>query len=562
MAEWSWHEFLEWLDGCCCRGELPAGSCVWGVVVAAFPGAVTVRLDTGQAVRASLAPGAFPRPGQRMQVCRDGAHHTDRRTMHQPRRPTHTEDDAGVFPQTASYDSPQRLALDHVPTVAPDGTFLGGGSVPSLPVMTLDDGQLHPLGANAVNHLERWVEWLEQVSSTSTPPDLTGLGIRSQRAWTVVTDPAVAIHEQLLLSGGSDVVQYALKRQNFDGSESSTPLTVSAPWRIYKTRLMTQGDIVTDYRLREKWERLGPTMNDPDGPNALWRRERAILMMHPHGWEVIDEAPYNFTRLSISGVDKTRAQWEADGTPPNPTDPALGLPFFRTIQQASWLVDAPLPPQTPVPSREGPRFRAPGVTIFPPPGNTAAYTTDHARLEEGARLLAGGQELTGGSWAALCGPVNAQGVPEVWVLHTADDTDAPITLVRPGGGGSLPRDRFEREILRVQVGTFRRFHPSGTLTHSWPPHWALCECGAGVITFSFNPFDPPTLRAVGLYDPWRDSRGGLPPEGSTDPAWWWWEKRPKQRPKVLPPDAPVAPLRLALMDVFLGAGPTNPGGSS
>lgn len=113
MAEWTWHEFLEWLDGCCCRGELPEGSCVGGLVLTAYPGEVIVRLDTARVVRAVLSPGSLPRPGQRVQVCADGVHFVDRRTAHHPRRPTSDVGDAFI-PTSPSFDSPQ-FALGHTP---------------------------------------------------------------------------------------------------------------------------------------------------------------------------------------------------------------------------------------------------------------------------------------------------------------------------------------------------------------------------------------------------------------------------------------------------------------
>lgn len=162
MAEWTWHEFLDWLDGCCCRQELPPGSCVEGIVVAAHAGAVTVRLDTGQAVRGQLTPGSFPRPGARVRVCFDGVHHVDQRTMHQPRRPSFTPDDAPDVPRV-------KLATMH----ALDALLLSPHTRPPLPHAPLWDrgagvtGPLYPSETTGQEHPPRVLLG----TPGTTPPD-------------------------------------------------------------------------------------------------------------------------------------------------------------------------------------------------------------------------------------------------------------------------------------------------------------------------------------------------------------------------------------------------------
>ncbi|MFC6662985.1 hypothetical protein [Deinococcus multiflagellatus] len=210
----------------------------------------------------------------------------------------------------------------------------------------------------------------------------------------------------------------------------------------------------------------------------------------------------------------------AAGNPPNPQDPNHPDTPWRTIQVSDVLVDAPSAPPIPYPSRQGPRFVAPGVTVWGSPNRP--YTDNHALLEDGARLEAHGHTFETGSWAALCGPVNAQGVPEVWVLHHAA-FGRSVALITPAGVTRLPLLDFELDVLRTSPDTFREFHPSGTLTHTWPPHWALCDCGAGLAPYS------PRGRCAGW--PWGTRTAGCAPwSGMTPGATPGRVSRPKAAP--------------------------------
>lgn len=168
-------------------------------------------------------------------------------------------------------------------------------------------------------------------------------------------------------------------------------------------------------------------------------------------------------------------------------------------------------------------------------------TTSPASLT-GATLTAFGHTFQGGTWAAL------RDLPEtredgtvdwdrVLVLHASDTT---VTAVRQDGTArSLPRARFEEEVLRVAAGSFRAFSAVGTLNNTWPPQWAWCECGD-------------ETRAVTVHEVWRDSQKARPQEDAQPPPGpdhWYWPGRPARPPRALPASAPAAPLGLTLADV-------------
>ncbi|MBZ9715483.1 hypothetical protein [Deinococcus multiflagellatus] len=516
--------------------------------------------------------------------CKDGQHDPGkgapvRPQVHgrpRPARAPQEPEDAPFAPVAPpSFDSPQRPAPGHLPGVDAFGAFVGTGSLTDLPVLTLDDGTLRMLRPCVVNHVERWAEFLPDPVIDDQPPDLKPLGIRSDYAWADKNDPRVTIVDRQTTSGGLLTARHDLTRVYFDGREEVTPITLSAPFTIYKARVRVPGvdypeptpDIpahtITEYRLREAWFRVGENQDAPDGPDALWRRRVQVYAVDPQG----PLGRRGFVLEERVLPDRTRREWERLETPPNPQDPNHPETPWRTIQVSDVLVDAPSAPPIPYPTRVGPRFTAPGVTVWGSPGRP--YTDNHALLEDGARLEAHGHTFETGSWAALCGPTNAQGVPEVWVLHHAA-FGRSVALITRAGVTRLPLLDFELDVLRTSPDTFREFHPSGTLTHTWPPHWALCDCGAGLAPLfargevrglAVGDADG-GLRAVVRFDPWRDTRAGEPPEGSTEPPFWWWKRRPKRRPTKPPVDPPVPPLPLTLADVFAGGGPPDPGGGS
>ncbi|WP_217612440.1 hypothetical protein, partial [Deinococcus sp. GbtcB9] len=67
---------------------------------------------------------SYPRPGARARVCFDGVQHVDQRTLHQPRRPSYTPDDAPDVPRPPTCGTGQRptdIGMPHAPQTGPDG---------------------------------------------------------------------------------------------------------------------------------------------------------------------------------------------------------------------------------------------------------------------------------------------------------------------------------------------------------------------------------------------------------------------------------------------------------
>ncbi|MFC6660109.1 hypothetical protein [Deinococcus multiflagellatus] len=77
-----------------------------------------------------------------------------------PAPPRAPDESPFVPPPPPSFDSPQRPAPGHLPGVDAFGAFTGTGTLTDRPVLTLDDGSLRPLQTCAVNHVERWAEYL------------------------------------------------------------------------------------------------------------------------------------------------------------------------------------------------------------------------------------------------------------------------------------------------------------------------------------------------------------------------------------------------------------------
>lgn len=204
------------------------------------------------------------------------------------------------------------------------------------------------------------------------------------------------------------------------------------------------------------------------------------------------------------------------------------------------LVDAP-PPPPPLPDMRW--TGAGGRVTVKGPRTSSPQWLEASDGRPNATLTAFGHEFTGGSWAAIrdAPTRNEQGEVTDWdrvlVLHASADT---VTAVRMDGSTeSIPREQFEREVLRVGAGEFLGFSPVGTLFHSWPHDWAWCVCKTDT-------------RAVTLHEAWRDSQvvrpklDASPPPG---PDHWYWKARPRKRPRKLPAAAPHAPLRLTLADI-------------
>ncbi|MFC6660110.1 hypothetical protein [Deinococcus multiflagellatus] len=267
-------------------------------------------------------------------------------------------------------------------------------------------------------------------------------------------------------SGGLLTARHDLTRVYFDGREEVTPITLSAPFTIYKARVRVPGvdypeptpDIpahtITEYRLREAWFRVGEDLEAPDGPDALWRRRVQVYAVDPL-------APLGGlvsccrSCSCLTAPARNGSSWKPP-EPPGPQPPGHALAHHPGQRRAGGRPQCPAYSLSRPP---GPRFVAPGVTVWGSPNRP--YTDNHALLEDGARLEAHGHTFETGSWAALCGPVNAQGVPEVWVLHHAA-FGRSVALITPAGVTRLPLLDFELDVLRTAPDTFREFHPSGT----------------------------------------------------------------------------------------------------
>ncbi|WP_027459259.1 hypothetical protein [Deinococcus murrayi] len=214
-----------------------------------------------------------------------------------------------------------------------------------------------------------------------------------------------------------------------------------------------------------------------------------------------------------------------------------GLPLaeaatvLRDIERTAWG-------QRPMPT--GPSFRAWGGAVrVDGPRQAALGRLDGGEGEPAATLTAFGHTFRGGTWAALRDTplVREDGTMDwerVIVLHASKTT---VTAVRPDGSrAAIPREQFEREILRVSPGAFVGFNSVGTLFNTWPPQWAWCDCQG-------------ETRAIAAHDPWRDSyKRGEAPDAPKRPTHWNWTGRPGRRPQK-PPPVPAAPLGLTLADV-------------
>lgn len=414
-------------------------------------------------------------------------------------------DEEVLVPPPPAYDSPQRpggWGENHFPELDAGGRFAGNGGGGYEDVMVLDNGELRPLGSGSVvDHAARTVSTLDfgavVYGRTVALPLLTDTQL--------IKDGAVVFWKQYHKNGipyGGEAVSgtgtLRIAARPYD--PSLPPIITEQPFSAITN--------VPYIRLTGDYAR-----------HIGYEAEGGVLYARYNGFDGVER--YRITQPSYTYPYNGRSDYLADiGSPRGGSQRALPeMPF-------SW--------------------RSPDSQVQ----ISAGWRYDHALLDgedEPVTLMAYGVTLWGGSWAAMCGPTNEEGEPEAWVLHEEGGT---ITRVTPDGASEqMPREQFEKEVLRVAPGRFQRFSAVGTLCNSWPPQWGLCECGEE---------DLAEVRAVGLHDPWRDSIKAKRPPNAQAPEWWYWPGRPKRRPRVLPASAPRAPLGLALADVFRA---TRGGGS-
>lgn len=477
MAEWTWHEFLEWLDGCCCRQELPPASCVAGLVVAAHPGAVTVRLDTGQAVRASLAPGSFPRPGTRVQVCPDGVHHVDQRTLHQPRRPTFTPDDAPVIPPPGWYGTGQRpsnFGTPHVPSNGPDGRPLArtGDQDSAQGAFTLDDGTLRALAEPySVDHQARVIRPAEEIAgvqetATSAPGEYLAVGTP---IWTFISglnwialppsDFRSSTFERRYSIRTNRVIPYAT------GVETSGTRTVT---RSNQARL-----IALRYQDQEMRSNSIPPVQPIELRFEAFRGSTGEVSFSLVG--LVNRgvgAPDEEHRLALgSWVVPIRTGQFLGG----PRDEEIAYPFApnqiytlpnggRTRSVPIQLVWAPFETGAALdllPVTE--RWRGPDgeVTVQGRP------TMDHARLTSADTLTCPAGSWTGpGTWAAYR---RAGGGTVLLIEHAEQVTRVDLPVDGPPATQSVTLAAFTSGL---GITPWLGFGRAGPLHNTWPPHEA------------------------------------------------------------------------------------------
>lgn len=554
MAEWTWQEFLEWLDGCCCRQELPPGSCVEGLVVAAHPGVVTVRLYTGQAVRAILAPGSFPRPGTRVQVCPDGVRHVDQRTLHQPRRPTFTPDDTPFIPAVPGWDSPQRpgdWGALYAPRTDQD-TFTHDpltpqpappSAAPPFPFITTSfqtaDGHTHPITANrrtlTPTRAARWTDtrtliqpgsdgatyrsWLDSTHPTERLA-AEGFGTWLPSVNTTHPDPQIVntfglfrtppLYGRLGLNGiDSGPGVPTVHVQGVNRQQIGLDVTQTTTEQVIHSHLTVTGDLTTDVLASGPPRRTGGTRVRYDvaidGVTATLRIAGSQ--------EPVPRGEYRALTLWASVPALARptpdfpeqAYWVqlGDWLPPipgrdyPPPEHLLGgLPFAQEL--AFGTLDPPADP-LPLPDE-------PPTWVSPDGAATATIRTGPSGPVR--TLTASGVTLTGGTWAAVATPHGPA------YLHEQEGT---VTRVDVNGTVSrCSRTQFETDVLRVPAGDFQAFSPTGQGAHDWPPDWAWVTLNGG------------RAAAVTAWHPWRD----LPlPD---------WPGRPRRRPPDTAPTPPGA----------------------
>lgn len=457
------------------------------------------------------------------------------RTILPPRLP----DETPFIPTPASFDSPQlpgAWGTPHQPEVAAGGVFGGSGGGQQQAVMVHDDGTLRAVNATRVDHQTREVMTVN-VSANQTDlsgaPDPGDYGVPSTYAVLGVNqDPRVQPYNQGFLTAG--VVTRTWLQQTIpypDGPVTDTSVSASVPGAVATGMVARPGpaglEVGTVYWRDVYWELRAGAAGDPD---SLWERDAHIRV------NLTDDVG-NWLRLQRTPTISTRAGFTVLGEPVQPNDlDEDGNRIPRESHRSgrlTWTVPGGTNAPATYPDDPGAdRWVSPDgrVRVAGP------VTSDHADLEPGGTLTAYGATFTAGTWAALCGPPDADGHPEAWIVHEAGGT---VTLITPDGQvQTTTRAEFETQVLRVPAGSLKRWAGVGHLSNSWPPHWAVADVG----NLGY--------RAVILHDPWRDSRAAPPPPASTDPPEWSWPARPRRRPTTLPLTAPGALLGLTLADVF------------
>lgn len=490
MAEWTWAEFLEWLDGCCCRQELPPGSCVEGIVVAAHAGAVTVRLDTGQAVRGQLTAGSYPRPGARVRVCFDGVHHVDQRTLHQPRRPSFTPDDAPDVPRPPTFGTGQRpsdFGMPHVPQTGPDGhpvpqttyadsftrVTLDSGEIRRLDVPTLADHQARVLHLATVitgdavirdqapgelltvnarwweYALQRGDQWEVELSNQMAG-SLIGrrFGILRDRTLSYATGEETGTPDTRTRANGSTLVRF------FWRPDASSPLQEPALLRLRAQRVQQTAPL-SGTRLEYAIQGLVTV-----GPTQDWR----AVIINQNWYPPVDPDATNEADAWPFALHELRDLPVHSGVPGDPVVYAYSDPL--TFVYATDGVSEPTLPQP-----TGPRWLSPDgrVRIEGP------LTTDHAHLSALDTLHVGDSvSIPGpGSWAAYRGAhgqtvllIEAGGQVTRVDLPPADPPGQPPTVQAVSLATWLA-------ALQIPALAWAGFARSGPLFSNWPPHEAL-----------------------------------------------------------------------------------------
>lgn len=462
-------------------------------------------------------------------------------------------DEPFILPIPA-WDTPQRPTPENLPRTDGKGTFLSDRPVGDAPVegpgglITLDSGaQVALPAASSIDHLARTVTGrsYSDVIEPGYSPDAVvfePLGRALERAAqpespykvrTLAephTDTAIWLNNIVQdRSGGQMTTTVRQIVQRFEGQRTEDVLEeikVTGTIWTAKTELRTPNKAYAalEYKFINEWvEKPTTDPNLSDDQKPVQREQRLMALYHSS--EKTPDENFWFTDQwiqvapgIISQEVKTRGQWKAegwDGVSLTTESKFTGPLEYQKFPQAT---AHPVPP-------DGVRFRATGVTV------TGAARDNPADLT-GGTLSAYGHSLSGGSWAALRDnpvqkPDGTWDFSPLIVLHESGDT---VTAVRADGSReTCTRAVFEREVLRVPVGSFQRFLASGHAYHSWPNQW--CWAAAGT-----------EARALVAFDPWRDCTKRRQPN---TPESWTWAARPPRRPKRVP-GTPRCPLNVAL----------------
>ncbi|AFD25921.1 hypothetical protein [Deinococcus gobiensis] len=483
----------------------------------------------------------------------------------------------------------------HLPRTDSGGVF--GGESDTAPAtqttVVLDDGVPRSLtGVWATDHDARTLRRLQMVDMFAPDLDPPALALEHTAArrrerppvtrypqpdgttliltdWVYTNGGEVEVAER---GAGQDTRRWTEEVRHYDGTQSETEVRTDAravpayDWR-WQTNLGTVDTPVTRtgvaYR-RATLRRWGTNPDDLfvlvdtvlmalyedvrlDGDVAVGWRNRDDLyrteVARVRRQEVSGEQiQYTWVDLwvPIATLERQAQARRPDDAVPVTVGGAVRYYVTRQVGDAVGLLRDTVRPDWPAaPPEPGFRFLAAGGAVtVQGPRTDAPQLLDDPQGQPNATLTAYGHTFLGGTWAALRDvPLrDDQGRVTSWdtvlVLHASAET---VTAVRQdGSAATLSIEAFEREILRALPGSFLGFSPVGTFFNSWPAHWAWARCTG-------------EARALVVHDAWRDSYKRDAPPGS--PEHWTWKQRPGKRPRVRPPTAPVAPLRLTLADV-------------